>query len=175
MIKARSSGFTIIEVMIVLAVTGLLFLSATALISGRTDQTEFDQSSRAFQQQMQDTINEVATGTYTSTSGATNYSCTVAGKLVFGPGGNGQGTNDQCEFIGKLLAFGLGSSHDGVDTYSLAGARQDSSGNETSSLSNAFPAIVQLGSGSLDVTSSQLEVWHAYLYRGWAVEHELQC
>ena len=165
--KARSSGFTVIEVMIVLAVTGLLFLSASALISGKTDQTEFDQSSRAFQQQIQGVINEVATGTYTGTAGSSNYSCSVAGKLVFGPGGNGQGTNSPCEFIGKLIEFGLGANQDGVDIYTLAGARQDSTGKEVSSLANAYPAIVQLGTGQDDVTSTQLEYGlHTYAAGG---------
>lgn len=159
MIKARSSGFTIIEVLIVLAVTGLLFLGASALISGRTDQTEFDQGSRAFQQEIQSAINDVATGTYTGASGGIGYTCTASATLNFSNGGSGQGTNDECIFLGKLLEFGLGTNQDQINEYTLAGARQQPTTppQEVTSLSNATPAIVMLGNGQPDVTTSQLE------------------
>jgi prepilin-type N-terminal cleavage/methylation domain-containing protein len=169
--KARSSGFTIIEVMIVLAVTGLLFLSAAALISGRTNQTEFDQSSRAFQQQIQDSVNEVESGAYTGTLGSSDYSCTPGNPVTFNSGGTTQGTHDGCIFLGDLLAFGLGANQDGENTYTLAGDRLQQSGpgvgEEVTSLSNAGPSVVTLGTGQFDATSSQLEYGlHPYTVNG---------
>jgi prepilin-type N-terminal cleavage/methylation domain-containing protein len=166
--KARSSGFTIIEVMIVLAVTGLLFLSATALISGRANQTEFDQASRALQQQIQGTINEVSAGNYTEVNSSAKYSCSASGgTIAFSSGGNGQGTNQDCIFIGKILEFGLGASQDSEKTYTLAGVRQQSGGDEVTSLASAEPQIVKLGSGQYDSTTNQLEYGlHTYATGG---------
>jgi prepilin-type N-terminal cleavage/methylation domain-containing protein len=166
MTQARSSGFTIIEVMIVLAVTGLLFLSASALISGRTNQTEFDQGSRSFQQQMQDAINEVQSGTYNGTTS----NCTAGTSISFSNGSNSQGTNEGCIFIGSLLEFGLGTNQDGENTYTLAGNRLQQNpvnGEEVTGLNNAAPAIVQLTSGQYDMTSNQLEYGlHTYSANG---------
>jgi prepilin-type N-terminal cleavage/methylation domain-containing protein len=167
--KARSSGFTIVEVMIVLAVTGLLFLGAAALISGRTDQTEFDQATRALQQQMQDTVNEVSAGNYTGTTGSNKYTCSAAGgTIVFNPGGAGQGTNQDCIFIGKLIEFGLGTNQDSANVYTLAGVREvQPSGDEVTSLATAEPQIVTLGNGQLDVANIQLEYGlHTYAAGG---------
>jgi prepilin-type N-terminal cleavage/methylation domain-containing protein len=171
--KARSPGFTIIEVLIVLTVTGLLFLSVAALISGRTNQTEFDQASRAFQQQMQDAINQVEAGTYTGTSGSSDYTCTAGNPIQFGVGGTGQGTNSDCIFIGDVIEFGLdGKNEDGVNTYTLAGDRlqqptDPNPGEEATSLSNAHPRVVMLGTGQPDVTPSLLEYGlHVYTANG---------
>jgi prepilin-type N-terminal cleavage/methylation domain-containing protein len=139
MSKPCSSGFTIVEVMIVLAVTGLLFLSAAALISGRTDQTEFDQSIRAVQQQIQQTINEVSAGDYPND---TNYTCVDNNNsLSFATGGQGQGTNQNCIFLGTAMQFGVGPNGDSETTYTLAGLRQ-SGGDEVTDLAQAIPAIV---------------------------------
>ena len=63
-LKTPLPGFTVIEVMIVLAVTGLLFISSVALISGKQNQTAFDQSIRQIQSQIQQIINEVSIGFY---------------------------------------------------------------------------------------------------------------
>lgn len=161
--KARSSGFTIIEVLIVLVVTGLLFLSATALISGRTDQTDFEQSSRDFQQQIQAAINQVESGTYTGTT----ENCTPGTPLTFSGNNYGQGTDEDCIFIGDLLEFGVGANQQGINTYTLAGLRQQANGKEMNSLANADPTIVPLSSGGADVTPSTLEYGlHPYTAAG---------
>src|SRR5688572_7392102 len=57
-------GFTVIEVLIVMVVTGMLFVSAAILIAGRRAQTEFNQGIRQVQSQIQQVISEVATGYY---------------------------------------------------------------------------------------------------------------
>jgi len=162
--QARSSGFTIIEVLIVLAVTALLFLGAAALISGRASQTEFDQSSRDFQQQIQNAISQIESGKYNNT----DENCTVSGaSLSFsGNNGNTQGTDDTCIFIGSVLQFGLGSDQSGLETYVLGGQRE-SNGSEVTGLSNALPTIVKTGGGQPDVVPSQLEYGlHPYTHNG---------
>jgi prepilin-type N-terminal cleavage/methylation domain-containing protein len=166
--QARSSGFTIIEVMIVLAVTSLLFLSASALISGRTNQTEFDQSTRALQQQIQDTINEVSSGDFSAAIGANAYTCTAGvGSITFGPGGTGQGTNQGCIFVGKVMQFGVGANQDQEITYDVAGLRQQPSGDEVTSLAQAAPAVIELGGTTPDAQTAPLEYGlHTYFGNG---------
>lgn len=162
--QARSSGFTIIEVLIVLAVTGLLFLSATALISGRTSQTEFDQSSRDFRQQIQNAITQVASGTYDNTT----EGCMISGSSLSFTGTNqGQGTDNSCIFIGDILQFGLGSNQSGINTYVLGGQRIQANGSQVTGLSNALPTLVETGSNQPDVVPSSLEYGlHPYTNNG---------
>lgn len=102
-----SHGFTIMETMIFLAVSGALFTSALLLVSGQQAKTEFYQGVRDLNSQIQDVLNDISTGYYSSPSGG--FTC------LGGPTGpvvstlvpiNAQGTNDGCIFIGRVLAFG---------------------------------------------------------------------
>ena len=140
----RSGGFTIIEVLIVLAVTGALFVSAAIMISGRQNQAAFDQSIRQIQSQIQQTLNEVATGFYSNNS---NFQCTAAAAgqpPTLAAGTATQGTNSGCIFLGKALQFKVGSTlPEEFVTYTIAALRQGGAGGgESSTLAEAYPAIV---------------------------------
>lgn len=103
------SGFTIVETLIVLAVTGILFVSAVLLISGRQAKTEFVTSINSFQQQLQQIINETASGYYPNNG---DFRCSGASHPVTLLGGaNQQGTNSGCLFLGKAVQFGLGAGN----------------------------------------------------------------
>jgi prepilin-type N-terminal cleavage/methylation domain-containing protein len=141
---ARQGGFTIIEVLIVLAVTGALFVSAAIMISGRQNQAAFDQSIRQIQSQIQQTLNEVATGFYSNNN---NFQCTaaVAGQPPsLSAGSAAQGTNSGCIFLGKALQFRAGNAiPEEFVTYTVTGLRQGGAGGgESSSLAEARPVIV---------------------------------
>jgi len=106
--RAASGGFTIVEVMIVLAVTGVMFVAAAILINGRQNKTEFTTGINDLQQQLQQIANETASGYYPNNN---NFVCngSAAGPVTFTAGGNKQGTNGGCIFMGKALQFGLGA------------------------------------------------------------------
>jgi len=108
--RAASGGFTIVEVMIVLAVTGIMFVAAAIMINGRQNKTEFMTGINDLQQELQQVINETASGYYPSNE---NFTCTGAisatDTVKFATGSNKQGTNGGCIFMGKALQFGLGS------------------------------------------------------------------
>lgn len=106
--RAASGGFTIVEVMIVLAVTGIMFVAAAILINGRQNKTEFTTAINDLQQQLQQVANETASGYYPNNS---NFKCTgsATGPVTFASGSNQQGTNGGCIFMGKALQFGLGT------------------------------------------------------------------
>lgn len=138
----KVGGFTIVETLIVLAVTGLLFVSAAAAISGRQNRTEFEQSVRQIHAQIQQTINEVSIGFYPSQN---NFSCSAgASAPIISTGGpNQQGKNADCIFMGKVMQFqvgGLTPEHYAI--YSLAGLRKTSAGADPASLAQAAPRAI---------------------------------
>jgi Tfp pilus assembly protein FimT len=141
----REAGYTIVEVLIVLAVTALLFTSVMMTMAGRQNRTEFITSVRDLKTQIQQTISETASGYYPSMN---NFRCTaVAGAPSVSAGGNDQGTNSGCIFMGKVIQFGLlgtggGTGAEKMLTYTAVGVRQTTAGKEVTSLAEANPVIM---------------------------------
>ncbi len=136
-------GFTVVEVMIVLAVTSALLVSGMLLVSGQQARTEFNQSTHDIEQQIDDVINNVATGYYANIG---SFSCSVVGtnQPSIGPGPNKEGTNTGCIFIGRAIQFDPDSKLSQFNIYNLVG-RQYSPINptlQTSSLSDAKPIAI---------------------------------
>ena len=128
----RPLGYTIIEVMIVLAVSGIMFLIAADFISGKAERTSFTQGVNEMASRIQDVINQVIDGQYSDVP----LNCSVVGgSLSFsGLPSGGQGTNPGCVFIGKVLHFSVsGVPHD-YEVISVAGLRVDGSGLPTQNL-----------------------------------------
>ncbi len=164
-------GFTIVEVMIVLAVTGILFISAAALISGKQNQTEFDQAIRQVQSQIQQVINEVATGYYPNMG---NIKCNGGGgSVVLSAGsGTGQGANAGCIFLGKALQFQVASTDpEQFNVFSIAGLQQGGSGGtESTNLTEAKPKVIAPSSteaGLPDATVNDRLQNRLTTYRMW--------
>lgn len=110
------AGYTILEVMIVLVVTGGLFASVAAMLSGKQATTEFNQAVRDYEAKIQATASDVATGFYSTGT----FSCSVSGPgpVTFAPAPVSlPGTNKGCLFLGKMLATGALST----DIFTLAG------------------------------------------------------
>lgn len=135
----KQRGFTIVEVLIVLAVTSAMFFMAVAAINGKQDQTEFSQAANDIQSNIQQEIDKVAAGDYANTG---NFTCNgTLGSLVISPGANNQGTNTGCLFLGRVLQFGVhGTSPEQWVSYPIAGL-QDNNG----SLTAAMPVAVAPG------------------------------
>lgn len=137
--QKRQAGFTIVETMIVLAVMGVMLISAVLLVAGQQSKVEFSQAIRDIQSNIQATINEVGAGYYQN---ADQLKCTVVGtSLNLTTGSTAQGSNTGCIFLGKVLQFGVG----GTDpqqyiVHSIAGL-QDNNG----SLSSANPKDIAPG------------------------------
>ena len=132
------------EVLIVLAVTGILFVSAATLIAGKQSQAAFQQGVQQLQSQMQQVMNDVSSGYYPNLS---NFTCTNSGAGVSISGGSSeQGTNGDCIFLGKVVQFGSGvnggSDQEKFATLSLAGLRSDTSGNPITTLAATSPTVI---------------------------------
>ncbi len=142
LLRTRSQGFTLIEVLIVLAVTGGLFVAAAVLISGKQNQTAFSQGIRELQSQIQQAINEVSIGYYPNLG---NFNCTAvaSGPSLTPAGGGQQGTNSGCIFIGKVIQFDVaGTDPEQFQTYTLAGLKQTGGGQEVSTYAEALPKVI---------------------------------
>lgn len=152
-------GYTIIEVMIVLAISGLMFLIAANFISGKEESTAFTEGTNEFVTDMQSVIDQVSDGQYSDIS----FNCFsgVGGTLTF-PGAGTQGTNPACVFLGKFLYFTQGTNADNYLTFSLAGNRLDSAtGDSATTLAEINPTPIDQGSVNLTTRATipqQLDV-----------------
>jgi prepilin-type N-terminal cleavage/methylation domain-containing protein len=105
-------GYTIIEVMIVLAVSAVTFLMAVTFINGRQQKTSFSSGVSEMASRLQDVMEQVTDGRYTDQQ----FTCQVTGSgsaahLTFSNGGGGaQGANAPCVFLGKLVHFYISGS-----------------------------------------------------------------
>lgn len=140
-------GYTIIETLIFLAISSLLFLSAVSTIGGRQASVQFTQATRDAQSKIQELINQVSTGYYPSAG----YTCTasVAG-LSFTNISSVQGTSKDCVFLGKVLKLGANIAVLGKDAagdYSVinVAARRlnDATKKEVISLAEATPTAIR--------------------------------
>lgn len=136
----QPQGYTIVEVMIFLAISGALFASASGLLSGQQRKTEFAQAIREIESQLQDTINDVATGYYTNTN---NFTCAAGPSITSGI--NEQGANKECIFLGRAIQFGVqGTDPEGFNIYTVVGNRQ-ASGKEVKDYDEAKPTAIAPG------------------------------
>jgi hypothetical protein len=114
-------GYTIVEVMIVLAVSALMFLAAVSFISGKEESTSFYTNTHEMASNIQDIINQVIEGKYTDTpiSCINNGSTlTISNTIPPGP------TQADCTFVGKFIYFSDSTNARQYDVVTLAGARQ---------------------------------------------------
>src|SRR5690242_5295921 len=107
----KIDGFTIVETLIVLAVTGALFLVAVLAVGGKQNETEFQQGINDANSSVQQLINQVQSGNYQA---ANNLSCDGGTGSVqitaSGSSTNSEGTSHDCVFEGKVVQFYNGTS-----------------------------------------------------------------
>lgn len=144
------AGYTIIEVMLFLIISGALLTSVMTLISGQQQKTQFTTGTREFESKLQDIINDVETGYFPS---ANDLKCEVPGMYNDAnaapnpptPSPSEQGTNQDCVFLGKAIQFykeGPGTNIDKYRVVTIAGKRLDfnSSTNKTEEPANIAAA-----------------------------------
>jgi len=115
----RPLGYTIIEVMIVLAVSGLMFVIAANFISGKQQKTAFTQGTNEFAAQIQTVVSQVTDGQYTDIP----FTCTSDGSNLTIDNAVVKSANPDCVFMGKFIHFNEGGDVSKYEVFSLAGAR----------------------------------------------------
>lgn len=135
----KSRGFTIVEVLIFLAVSSALMVSAFSLISGSQNRAAFTQGINDVQQRIDTVINNVANGYYAEGANPTNCSVDQTGALQFSGSNTSKGTSSQCIFLGRIIVFN--GSSDTYTVYNIAGRRQVN-GRDVTSMSQANPTKI---------------------------------
>lgn len=97
------SGFTIVETMIVMAVTGIMFISVVLLINGKQQRAQFQFAVKDVQTQIRQIITETTAG-YNQLGNNTCSSFGGKPKLATGTTDT-LGTNASCVFLGKTIIF----------------------------------------------------------------------
>lgn len=140
-------GFTIVEVMIVLAITGVLFVAITATLQGKRQKTEFNQAINAVKTEIEQYINEAQSGHYPSDASFTaNCSGLASAPAPYATGSISapeQGANNGCIYLGRLLQFSntaFGDNPQSYKTYTLMGV------NGKASFVDSNPQIVDIDS-----------------------------
>lgn len=99
----RMSGFTIVETMIVMAVTGIMFISVVLLINGKQQRAQFQFAVKDVQTQIRQIMTETTAG-YNQLGNNTCSSFGGKPKLATGTTDT-LGTNASCVFLGKTIIF----------------------------------------------------------------------
>lgn len=102
----NQNGYTITETLIVLAVTGMLFLTTTLLIQGQVEKNRYQDSMRQAQQTLQAAVKDTENGYFPGAVG-TNSNMVFVGKRISYCGGNGGGVTDGCDDRAQLRVENL--------------------------------------------------------------------
>lgn len=135
------SGYTIIEVMIVLAISGTILAAALIFFRGQQGETSFDVSVHDADSELTTRLKEVSTALSYFPD---QYSCrfdNATKKIVItaDPPAN-QGTNRDCIVLGK--AFWPHKDSSDIDIYTVIGSRlEDGTGSITTNLDHALPTV----------------------------------
>ena len=108
-------GYTIVEVMLFLAISSFMFVIAANFVNGKQQTAEFRQSMNDITTQMRGVIEDVSNGRYTTND---QFSCTASagGLNVVAGATKTQGSNKGCVYMGKVLRFNKDSSSYSVIT-----------------------------------------------------------
>lgn len=165
--KRNGAGYTILEVMIFLAVTGVLFALIYPSISSRQDKVKFNQSVNDLKSKIDDVINDVSTGYFPSQ----DFTCTInsSGALQLTSGtSNGQGTRSDCIFLGKALRFTNVTDDSQMNIYTVIGKRKKGV-DDVTKYTDAQPTIVApdnpSGASRPDITENYAIKWQYQIPR----------
>ena len=126
-------GFTIVEVLIFLAVSGALAVSAMFFIAGMQNKTQFNQAANDVLQQINTVINNVSNGYY---AGNDNVDCTASSSgPVLTNTTKSRGTNKDCILLGRAIDFNANS----FVIRDIVGLRERTSGGDVTSIAEAKP------------------------------------
>lgn len=132
-----SRGYTIIEVMIFLAISGIIFAIAVAAFNGQQGRTGFEQNMHDLASRMQEYVDQVGASLF---PGSGSYACSISassGRAVLTAGGGGQGTNQGCIFLGRAVQVIPGQSK--LFIYTVLGDQFTPQGETVTSFNQALP------------------------------------
>ena len=140
-------GFTIVETMIVLAVTSAILISALSLIGGSQNRAQFTQSINEINAQIGSVANNVANGYYASS--INDKTCRVGTSAdpepYFESAVNSLGKNNECVYLGRVIQFTKDQEY---YLHNVLGRRLAAgSGKEVTTMEQAYPRIIDSRNG----------------------------
>ena len=155
---SQPHGYTIVEVMLFLTISGIMFIVAFGFVGSKQQKSQFRQGMFAIDSQIKTVINDVANGYYASTD---NISCTgggtgIAPSISSGPSGSKtQGTNKGCVFLGKVIQFSVqGTNNNGYNLFTVAGNQYVSNASDkvlATNFAQAKPIALPQSAGATDI------------------------
>lgn len=141
---ARKQGYTIVEVMIVLAVSGALLASALLFMNGRSRRLAFENDITDFRTELDDVINNVSSGYYARSS---DFQCSGAsGVPSVSSSVSSRGTNADCQFLGRAVHVNK-NWNNYYYIHNVIGLRKvDGKGSLVSSIAEAKPQLLSISS-----------------------------
>ncbi len=126
----QTPGYTIVEVMIFLAVSSTLLISGMSLVQGQQRKAEFNQAMRDTEQQIQDVINNVRSGFYPSQGTFTCIATTASpARTHINSSDTPVGQNRDCVYLGRVIQFNTtAADKSNFSVYSIAGLREYTKG-----------------------------------------------
>ena len=139
-------GYTILETMIVIGVSAVMFITAVAAFSGSQQDVQFSQSIRDLESKIQDVINDVSVGFFNNDGSIACSEASAAGDrldLVYDASLSAQqGSNNECIFVGKAIQFAPNGDPNSIQIYTIFCRRNAASGGVTQSLNDAEPEVI---------------------------------
>lgn len=161
-----SRGYTIIETMVFLAVSGVMFVIAASFINGKQAKAELNQGINGANSTVQQVINDVGNGTYDSQGSFTCQSSPSGLNITANPapqGTNGGLNQAGCVFLGKVIELGNDTDNTAYEIYTVAGSQYasggigpDSPANYTGSLPKVVDSLTYSGKLLSGLTVSKM-------------------
>lgn len=148
--KQKSPGFTIVETLIVLSVTSLMFLAAVTYISGRQNKVQFMDAIQDIRSQILTTMSEVSSGSLRIGDGIRCVNSANNVQISVGGATNVVGSNSECVFLGKAMTFSVDGAAGSFRVDPVIGLRLQSNGQVATSLVNSRPIIANGFGGVAD-------------------------
>lgn len=162
----KPHGYTIVEVLIFLAISSLMFLMAASFISGKQSAVEFKQGMNDINTQIRGVVNDVSNGQYPPSA---SFSCSAfsPGSPIISATSAAQGSNGGCIFLGKVMQFNVGADTRAYYVYTVAARQMGPTGASITSFAEAKPIAVD--SSTVNLTQKHI------LQNGLIVTKVLKC
>lgn len=145
----KPHGYTIVEVLIFLAISSLMFLMAATFISGKQAAVEFKQGANDINTQIRSVVNDVSNGQYPPT---VSFSCSAplgSPPVITTFTTAAQGSNGGCIFLGKVMQFNVANDPTAYNVFTVAARQKGPTGASITSFADAKPVAVDFGSVNL--------------------------
>lgn len=167
-----SSGYTIVELMIVLAVSAALLVTGLLLVGNQQQKTELTTSTNDMKQLVDSIINTVSSGYYQNNN---DFQCSgqpgAPAYPKIGPpsGGGQQGTNSGCVFLGKAIQFAVNNDRTALNVFTVVGLQyKDANGvDDAGNITEAAPTA--LATTTLNNTAPNTDIERDRLGYGLSV------